>query len=59
MGPPQPWIPAFARMTEGVWVGEFERGAELAALEWVMPSKTLQIVNLRRFALPVDRALAP
>jgi len=46
-------------MTEGVWVGEFERGAELAALEWVMPSKTLQIVNLRRFALPVDRALAP
>ncbi len=46
-------------MTGGVWVGEFERGAELGALEWVMPSMTLQIVSLRRFALPLDRALPP
>ena len=56
--PPQPWVPAFAGMTEGGGLSGFERGAEVGVLEWVIPSKTLQIVSLRRFTLPLDRAPA-
>ena len=40
----------------GVWVGEFARGAEFGAVEWVMPSRTLQIVCSGRFTLPLGRA---